>query len=52
LSRVDIANCEIPRNQNPKKTPLTFTDKQIRFINVEINKFQKLVNKDISHWLK
>ena len=49
---VDIANCEVPQNQNPKKTHLTFTKKQHQIINSEILKFQSVINKDLSHWFR
>lgn len=41
-------------NVNPKnkKTKIIFTEKQINYINQEIDKFQTLVDRDLTHWKK
>lgn len=43
-----------PINANPKqiRTTLKFTAAQINVVNQEIDKFQQLVDRDLSHWKK
>jgi hypothetical protein len=41
-------------NANPKqeKIKIAFTDKQVAMINSEIDRFQSIVNRDLTHWKK
>jgi hypothetical protein len=36
----------------PQRTLLTFTPQQVEYINQEIDKFQLLVDRDLTHWKK
>ena len=45
-------NTKINANPKLKKTTIEFTENQILFINQEIDKFQQLVDRNLSHWKK
>jgi hypothetical protein len=44
-------NKKINANKKIEKTTLVYTSEQINYINQEINKFQQLVDRDLSHWI-
>lgn len=45
-------NTKINPNRREQKTKLKFTDQQVNFINQEIDRFQSVVDRDLTHWKK
>jgi hypothetical protein len=54
IAKIDTFNYNTKVNANPKteKIKIDFTDDQINFINHEIDRFQQLVDTDLTHWKK
>jgi hypothetical protein len=54
IAETDTFNYNTIVNANPKqeKIKLNFTNDQINFVNHEIDRFQSVVDKDLTHWKK
>ena len=54
IAETDTFNYNTIVNANPKqeKTKLEFTNDQINFINHEIDRFQSIIDRDLTHWKK
>jgi hypothetical protein len=54
IAKNKIIDYNVKVNANPKqeKIRLNFTGDQIKFINQEIDRFQTLVDRDLTHWKK
>jgi hypothetical protein len=54
IAKNKIIDYNVKVNANPKqeKIRLNFTDNQIRVINQEIDRFQTMVDRDLTHWKK
>ena len=52
IAKMSDIDYTIKINANPKfkKSKIEFTTAQIKYINNEIDRFQMLVNKNLSHW--
>jgi hypothetical protein len=53
LRNVKITGIETKVNENQQpKTPVLFSSSQIKLINLEIEKFQSMVERNLTHWQK